>query len=196
MATKAKRKTAEEKAANGCESVVSIRQFGRIVNCSHTQILRLIQKGIIPQDESGGVPIPSAVDAFNAYQVQKKKGKANTDGASEHDLDMMNAELLLAESKARLRELEYKVKTGVLLKSEDVARVAAQTATDLKAKLFAIPARLASLCEGRSAAEIEKMIAQEIEPMIDKAFAKNNQEIEALAQCGTGDNIDAQASED
>lgn len=196
MALKKAKETAAATVANGRESVVSIRQFGRIVNCSHTQILRLIQKGIITQDESGGVPIQAGVSAFNEYQGKKQKGKANTAGASDFNFDMMNAELLLIESKAQLRELELKTKTGVLLKRADVARVGAKTATDLKAKLFAIPPRLAALCEGRSAAEIETILTQELEPMIDAAFAKSEKEIEALAQCGAADCEEKQIKEE
>ena len=196
MATKAKRKTAEDKAANGCESVVSIRQFGRIVNCSHTQILRLIEKGIIPQDESGGVPIPSAVNAFNVYQAQKKKGKANTDGASEHDLDMMNAELLLAESKAKLKELEYRIKTGELVEKEAARALGHRIGAEMLQKVTALPPRLAGLFEGRSAAEIEKKLTDELEQMLEAYGEKIEREINALAQYSAGDETDAQASED
>ena len=180
MEKKNQRKSVEGSVAKSCESIVSIRQFGRIVNCSHTQILRLIKDGVIPCVENEGVPIPAGVEAFNVYQGQKKKGTANFKGTHTDDLDKMNADLLLAESKAKLKELEYKIRTGFLLHKVEVSNLGKKIASDMKAKLFSIPPRLASICEGRSADRIENLLVHEFESVLNEAINKINLEIEAL----------------
>ena len=180
MELKKAKETAAARVVNSRESIVSIRQFGRIVNCSHTQILRLIKDGIIPFLKNEGVPVLDGVDAFNGYQREKKKGAANYRGVRTDELDKMNADLLLAESKAKLKELEYKIRTGVLLHKVDVASLGKKTANDMKLKLFSIPPRLASICERRSASEIEKLLMDELESALSAAIQKMNIEIGAL----------------
>lgn len=64
--------------------------------------------------------------------------------------------------QAKLRELEWKEKQGHLIPKEVVEQDAAQTAEELRGLLFAIPARIAPLCEGRPARDIEATIDEAI----------------------------------
>lgn len=64
--------------------------------------------------------------------------------------------------QARLRELDFKIKSGELLEKTAVAAEAQWLAEQVKAKLVAIPPRISSMCEGRIAREIEEIIADAI----------------------------------
>jgi len=64
--------------------------------------------------------------------------------------------------QARLREIEYKVKTGELVAKADVEAEAQWLAEQVKSKLLAIPPRISSMCEGRMARDIEEIIADSI----------------------------------
>lgn len=60
--------------------------------------------------------------------------------------------------QARLRELEYKLKSGELVEKTTVATEAEWLATQIKSKLMAIPPRISTLCEGRLSRDIEEIL--------------------------------------
>ena len=64
--------------------------------------------------------------------------------------------------QARLRELDYKLKSGELVEKVEVAAEAQWLAEQIKSKLLAIPPRISSMCEGRMARDIEEIITDSI----------------------------------
>ena len=60
--------------------------------------------------------------------------------------------------QAKLKELEYKKSQGELLPRDEVTADAAAMAEELRGLLFSIPQRIAPLCEGKPAREIEMLI--------------------------------------
>lgn len=62
--------------------------------------------------------------------------------------------------QAKLKELDYKEKQGLLLSKEAVEADAANTAEELRGLLLAIPPRISPLCEGKPAREIEALIEE------------------------------------
>lgn len=172
------------------ENMVSVREFARHVGRDQALILRLIKNGVIPRNEDGTIPLAEGLAAFNAYDTapknkggrpkkgeEKKVKKAKTktappDTSIENDEKRseaisINAKLRkanLAEKtfKAKLRELEYKVKSGELLEKTAVTAEAQWLAEQVKSKLLAIPPRISSMCEGRLAREIEEIITDAI----------------------------------
>lgn len=71
---------------------------------------------------------------------------------------------MLAEKtfNAKIKEIEYKVKKGEVFQLEEAKMELKDTAIQLKARLMAIPSRVSSLCEKRTAREIEKILETEI----------------------------------
>ena len=63
---------------------------------------------------------------------------------------------------AKLRELEYKEKQGLLIPKEQIEADAAATAEELRGLLFAIGPRIAPICESKPAREIEVIIEEAI----------------------------------
>ena len=64
--------------------------------------------------------------------------------------------------QARLKELDFKEKSGELLEKSAVEAEAQWLAEQVKSKLMAIPPRISSMCEGRIAREIEEIITDAI----------------------------------
>lgn len=171
--------------------MVTIRDFAKHVGRSHVLILRLVNQGVIPRNEDGTIPLAEGLAAFNAYdtapknkggrpkkgeekKVKKTKSKTAppSDTSTENDekraeavsinAAMRKANLAEKTFKAKLRELEYKVKSGELLEKSAVAAEAQWLAEQVKSKLLAIPPRISSMCEGRMAREIEEIITDAI----------------------------------
>lgn len=75
---------------------------------------------------------------------------------------MNKAKLVEKTYQAKLRELEFKLKSGELLEKTKVEAEASWLAEQVKAKLNAIPPRISAMCEGRIAREIEEIITDAI----------------------------------
>lgn len=63
---------------------------------------------------------------------------------------------------AKLKELDYKEKQGLLIPKEQIEADAAATAEELRGLLFAIGPRIAPICEGKPARQIESIIEEAI----------------------------------
>lgn len=168
--------------------MVTIRQFAQQVGRDHALILRLIKKGIIPQNANGSIPLEAGLNAFWEYDKgeknkggrprkgqEKKKpepvvrdsvpdlgGDGQRSEAVNVNAAMNKAKLADTTFKARIRELEYKVRNGELLEKTEVIAEAQWMAEQVKAKLLAIPPRVSGMCEGRIAREIEEIITDAI----------------------------------
>lgn len=74
------------------------------------------------------------------------------------------AKAKLAEKtyQAKLKKLDFQVRNGELLDKDKVAQEAQALAEKIRGRLLAIPPRLAGQCEGRSARDIEDLLADGI----------------------------------
>ena len=166
--------------------MVSLREFSRQVGRSQGLISKLVNSGVIPRNEDGTIPVDEGLKAFREYQENAKRGRPpkgevrevrpepqkakkpepsplpDPQEMSNFSKAMNKAKLAETTFKARLRELEYKLKNGDLIPKDDVSREASWMAEQVKAKLMAIPPRISSMCEGRVAREIEEIISDSI----------------------------------
>ena len=142
--------------------MVTIRDFAKHVGRSHVLILRLVNQGVIPRNDDGTIPLADGLAAFEAYDTapknkggrpkkgdEKKVKKAKTKTAPPEtstgkddkreeavsiNAAMRKANLAEKTFKAKLRELEYKVKSGELLEKAAVAAEAQWLAEQVKSK--------------------------------------------------------------
>lgn len=174
--------------------MVSVREFARQVGRDQALILRLVKRGVLPQNEDGTIPLADGLAAFEAYDASpKNKGGRPKKGAKSEDAEQkkktpkpttespppivsatqrkaaisMNAainkvKLADAAYKAKIRKQEYEVKSGELLRRDEVVTEMQWLAEQLKTKLLAIPPRISAICEGRPAREIEEIIENAI----------------------------------
>lgn len=148
---------------------VSVRAFAREIGKTHAWVLRLIKAGIVPRNEDGTIPLARGLEAYNAHQAEKEKEhhvkkEEHRDPSDAVNLNVAMNKAKLAEKtyQARLRELEYKLKAGELLEKKAVADEAEWLAEQIRSKLLAIPPRISSICEGRTARDIEEIIEDAI----------------------------------
>lgn len=64
--------------------------------------------------------------------------------------------------QAKIKELEYKEASGQLIPAEAVEEDAAKTGAEVRERLLSVPPRVAGLCEGKPAREIERIIDEAI----------------------------------
>lgn len=170
---------------------VGVREFAKAIGKSHVWVMKLLKAGAIPRNDDGTIPMKAGLEAYERYQGasreerkkqvfdnpeppkrQKKEQPKpsrpepsplpNPQEMSNFSTAMNKAKLAETTFKARLRELEYKLKNGDLIPKDDVSREASWMAEQVKAKLMAIPPRISSMCEGRVAREIEEIISDSI----------------------------------
>lgn len=72
------------------------------------------------------------------------------------------AKLARETFNAKITELKYKEAAGRLIPIEKVHSDAAKTGAEVRERLFGIAPRVAGLCEGKTAREIERIIDEEI----------------------------------
>lgn len=72
------------------------------------------------------------------------------------------AKLARETFNAKITELKYKEAAGRLIPIEKVQYDAAKTGAEVRERLFGIAPRVAGLCEGKTAREIERIIDEEI----------------------------------
>ncbi len=96
------------------------------------------------------------LEVYEEEKAQRTQDAVNINAA------MNKAKLAETTFRARLREIEFKMKSGELLEKTEVIAEAQWVAEQVKSKLLAIPPRIASICEGRPAREIEEIITDSI----------------------------------
>ncbi len=150
---------------------VSVLEFSKRVGVSHTWIGKLVKKGILKKDDSGLLPVAENLELYKQYadsiDANKRKSLPVDEtrvmgGGDSVTLAFNKAKLAEKTYQARLKELDYKVRTGELLEREKVDAEAAWLAEKVKLKLMAIPPRVSSMCEGRIARDIEEIISDAI----------------------------------
>lgn len=68
---------------------------------------------------------------------------------------------------AKKMELEYKRAAGELIHVDEVRDDATKTAAEVRERLFGVPSRVAGMCEGKSAREIERILDDAINEALD-----------------------------
>lgn len=151
---------------------VSMAEFARRVGVTRAWIGKLVKKGVLKRDASGQFPLKENLELYKAYNEsidanKRKVAPFNEESAMDEAGDSVTlafnkAKLAEKTYQARLKELDYKVRTGELLEREKVDAEAAWLAEQVRSKLNSIPPRISSMCEGRIARDIEEIISDAI----------------------------------
>lgn len=82
------------------------------------------------------------------------------------------ARLLEKTYQAKLKEIDYKLKTDILVEREAVEADASATATEIRERLTSIPVRVSAMCEMKTAREIEDILTDAIQDALS-SFSKS-----------------------
>lgn len=162
---------------------VSIREFARQVGKSAPWISKKLRDGTLPRDENGKIPLKAGFAAYDKMvkkeeAVKALRGKTLSDddespmsgavsGAMNVTAEFNKARLAEKTYQAKLKEIEYKLKRGELLERVAVEADAQRTAALVRERLMSVPVRIAGLCEGRTAREIEEIIEDGINDALE-----------------------------
>lgn len=114
------------------------------------------------ENQSFSSDITEDITFEDTASISSNTNASQTKEAVKNHADFNKAKLAEKVYQAKLRELEFKKQSGVLLEKEDVIAEAQWLAEQVKSKLLAIPPRISSMCEGRIARDIEEIITDAI----------------------------------
>lgn len=147
---------------------VSQSEFGRQVGKSNVWIHTLVKQGKLPTNPDGTLPLAEALEAYKNLQLRKKENRErpkvvpNTEEAVNVGMSYNKAKAAKETYTAQLRKLELEQKRGELVEKAEVEAIAADIASTVRSKLLSVGVRVAGMCEGRTAREIQEIIEDEI----------------------------------
>lgn len=174
---------------------VSKAEFARRVGLSRAAVTKLCSSGRIPVKANGQLDYDIALAAYKSSQqvgreVSSDNGKIKASPAAAPPQDFPdsddspvagNSRMIQQFNKAKtidktfqakLRQLEYEEKHKTLVPRTEVEDDAAVAASELRGRLFSIPARAAVVCEGKTAREIERIIETELNQAFEELQAR------------------------
>jgi len=69
---------------------------------------------------------------------------------------------------ARLRKLEFQIKSGAFIEIETVGRMVEQEYSVIRERFLALPAKMASKLDGRARCEIETLLRDEVQEILEE----------------------------
>jgi phage terminase Nu1 subunit (DNA packaging protein) len=177
------------------KDAVSRYAFAKRIGVTLTHVKRLVESGVLQTDDNDMLSSRAALKAYNAYQEKIKesgrgrktavklldelkdcggedfkaiyeKWMANVDRDPQTVLNAARAYLTAVqakEEKLKLDELE-----GRLYSIDKINADAEAVGTIVRSKLLALPARVATMCEGRSSRDIEEIITDELNGALEE----------------------------
>ncbi len=139
---------------------ISIRGFAREIGKSHVWVQKLIKAGVIPRNADGTIPLQQGLTAYRNHTGSSVDSDA--DESVNVGMSYNKAKAAKETFTAQLRQLELKQKRGELVEKKEVELMAMNIAEKVRSKLMTVGQRVSSLCEGRTAREIEELIENEI----------------------------------
>lgn len=148
---------------------VSPIEFARRIGKSKEWVYKQIRAGVLTVDRKDKkLPFKKSVADYEKHFKCKLNVNSPTDAEQNVSAAMGKAKLAKETFQAKLKELEYKFRTGELLEKKDVEADAAALASEIKNQLLAVPPRISSMCEGRVAREIEEIMLDGINDALKK----------------------------
>ena len=148
---------------------VSPIEFARRIGKSKEWVYKQIRAGVLTVDRKDKkLPFKKSVADYERHFKCRLNVNSPTDAEQNVSAAMGKAKLAKETFQAKLKELEYKFRTGELLEKKDVEADAAALASEIKNQLPAVPPRISSMCEGRVAREIEEIMLDGINDALKK----------------------------
>lgn len=148
---------------DGLKAYESSQRVGYDANREHGEKQRKSSKSTAKKKASNQV-----VAAASAL-TDNDAPPLTTGNISEAKVNAAYNKARLAEKtyQAKLKELEYKEAQGLLIPIEDIKDDAAKVGSEIRERLGSVGARIASICEGKTAREIEGIIDDAINESLE-----------------------------
>lgn len=147
---------------------VTQSQLGKILEVSQPRINQLIDEEIVIRDESSQSGAVLLIDSLRNYYLSKNAVKDNEGGS----VNFWKEKGLHERAKRQMAELKLRERKGELYEAATVEAVMMEQLVNFRNKLLGIPAKFATRLEGKSRAEINDALTEEIENCLDE-LSKN-----------------------
>lgn len=142
--------------------LVAIMPVARMLNMSTRRVRQLVKEGILPEAVNHQYDLVECGRAYLKY-LEDKAGLANK-GKDTLDNELRSEQILHERSKRKRSELIYKEMERQMHRSEDVERIWGDMAMAFKAKVLAMPSKLAPQLQYLDElGEIQTVIRREVE---------------------------------
>ena len=130
----------------------SSAELARLLDITDRRIRQLADGEILTRQPEGDFILPEAINEYYAYKYQ-----------TEETVDYMAEKAKHEKAKRELTELELGKRRRELHAASDVEAVLSEMLTNFRAQIHGIPSKMAPMLFGKSKADIEELLNQEIE---------------------------------
>ncbi len=148
-----------------------IREFARMIGRSHSWVVQMCHRNIIPKTEDGKIPVDEALAAVAKLDAEKAQEQAEREKAKEEESALLSFDEARAKKEtylAEIKEMEAKVMRGEFVAVADVKADARATAERLRAFCLSAPSRFAGLLENRNQREVEGVLESMFNELLEK----------------------------
>lgn len=148
-----------------------VREFARLIGRSHSWVVAMCQRNVLPKTEDGKIPVNEAmaiVEKLDADKAQEKEERAKAKAEKAQLLSFDEARAKKETYLAEIKEMEAKVMRGEFVAVADVKADARATAERLRSFCLAAPSRFAGLLEHRSQRDVEAVLEQMFNELLEK----------------------------
>lgn len=146
------------------EIVVSSKVLESLFGLQDRTIRDLAEKGIIKRDSHGKYLLWNSAKSYITALKVVNASKSNTRIYSdEEELDLETEKAQHEKLKKQITEIKLQLIKGQVHKAEDVEAVMTDMFEKFRSKMTALPAKLGKKLEGKSRAEIQRILKKEID---------------------------------
>lgn len=145
--------------------------LARTLGISHPRIVQLVERGVLYQYPDKTFDLQDSQEAYRAFKagsgVKKSRKPMAGNGGDIYDLTA-KAKFQDVLFSSQIKELKLKQLKGELIPKAEVVIEAERVADAFNSVLRAVAPRIAVMCEGRTAREIEVLIEDELAKAVEE----------------------------
>lgn len=126
--------------------------LAKLLMITQRRVNQLADEGVIIRQIEGNFILPEAINEYYAYKYQ-----------SNETIDYLAEKAKHEKAKRELTELELGKRRRELHEASDVEAVLSEMLTNFRTQIHGIPSKMAPMLFGKSKADIEELLNQEIE---------------------------------
>ena len=142
---------------------VTQTQFAQIIGVSQQRVSQLTDEQVLMKDEGSKSGAILLIDSLREYYLSKQAAK---DGAE--SINYWKERALLTKKQRELAELKLEKERGNLYDAAEVEGVLTELIVNFRNKLSGIAAKLSPQLAGKDVAQINKIIAAEIDDNLEE----------------------------
>jgi phage terminase Nu1 subunit (DNA packaging protein) len=161
-------------------AVVDLKQVSKALNVSERRVQQLAKEGL-PKEDRGKYDLGKAMLWYIRYLQAALEASGRRDSGDEEYIGAREERARLLRAEAELKEMELAKQRGLLVAIADVERDWSEIVLSVKARIMAIPPRLAPEILGETSrvmaqAKIEKYCKEALAQLAKADDASGNQD--------------------